>query len=510
MSFLERLRIGTSTKKNNRFDHILEAAKERTRDKLTTDLALFKEEQEQEGQDLSAEELRKKFKINCIGKDVTDPILSFGDLPLPKWLERNLEAANFADPTPVQMQTIPCILDGRDMLGCSQTGSGKTLAYTLPLLVHLFRNDSRSQTVRSIILAPTQELARQVFSDVKLLARGSKYRILRLAKNNANKNTFATAVDILVATPMGLLKSVDEEFLDVGGVEMLVLDEMDSLLNPQFLPQLDKLMSYCTRNNTTRVQKVMFSASLMHNIESLAATVLNNHIKVFINHRNSIPETVEQRVLFAGDEASKYVTMHQAIREGVLFPLLVFVQTKDRADKLYKEMRLDYHQIDVIHADRSSAARSRALENLRSGKVNVLIATNLLGRGVDVPFIGTVINFDLPNSAVDYIHRIGRTGRLGNQGLAITLFTRSDIEIMGPIINIMHQSKADIPEYLLKHKKMSRQKKRQIQKHGVKREDFAAKAPVLKRKKRRKQGKGLDKKIQKTTSPKKAEESKDE
>jgi len=442
---------------------------------------------------------RRKLKIKATGSDIPDPIDTFdirsmvslatkghGDrktenkkrieeyFSVGKLLLRNIELSQYKEPTPVQMQAIPALLSGRDVLACAPTGSGKTAAFLIPLIMTL-RNikDSKSTTedkgrVRGLIITPTRELSTQILREFEKLSKGKDFKAFVLSKSLNKK---LVSADVIITTPLRLIHFLKTNQLKLDMLEMLILDEADKLFEQGFLKQLDDILLECTSKKTKRG---LFSATIPQQIEYFANTILRDPVKVTIGTSNAAAETINQKLVFVGKEDGKLMAMRQIVREGSMKPpCLVFVQSKDRAKELHQEMVHDGLKVDAIHADRSQAQRDLTIKKFRTGEVWILICTDLMGRGIDFKGVRCVINYDLPTSAISYIHRIGRTGRAGRSGEAITFYTIKDIEYLRSIANVMKLSGAKLEEWMSQLKTPSTRKKRKLIKNPSKRKRIA-------------------------------------
>eukprot|EP00794_Sanderia_malayensis_P014003 gene14003-15461_t len=412
--------------------------------------------------------LRNEHQIHIQGHDIPEPMIGFSDLEqrfkCPPYLVKNIEEAGYSQPTPVQMQAIPLLLNHRDSLVCAQTGSGKTLAFIIPILMHL-KKPKRSG-LRALVVAPTRELANQIYREFSQMNVGRGFRISVLTKSRASSisssKQFHLHLDILITTPNRLVHLIQEETrgMELNKVEWLVLDEGDKLFEEGtngFREQISSILKACDNSKITRT---LFSATLGNQVEEWCSLHLNNFVRVTIGARNSATENVKQELLFTGQESGKLIAIRDILRKSFEPPILVFVQSKDKAKELFNELIYDGMNVDVIHADRTQAQRDNIVKNFRIGKIWVLIATELMGRGIDFKGVNLVINYDFPPSAISYIHRIGRTGRAGRQGTAVTFFTEDDIESLRSIANVMQLSGSQIPEWILQVPKKTRSGKR--------------------------------------------------
>ncbi|ORE10942.1 P-loop containing nucleoside triphosphate hydrolase protein [Rhizopus microsporus var. microsporus] len=403
---------------------------------------------------------RKQHKIKVYGTDVPNPFRTFEDLASPAYnlepkLYNNLMSMAYTTPTPVQMQSIPIMLNGRDIMSCAPTGSGKTMAYLLPIIQDL-KKPEKKVSYRALIIAPTRELAQQIAREANHLAQGTKLRVNVLAKataaDKAQTPESRQKFDILVTTPLRLVYAIKENEVDLSAVRHLVLDEADKLLEKGFLGQTDEIFAACT---STTIQKSLFSATFSSHIEELAKSVMKDPIRIVIGAKNAATDTIKQELLFTGTEAGKRIALRQLIQRGLKPPVLIFVQSIDRAKELFHELVFDGINVEVIHSDRTKAQRDNIINQFRIGKIWVLIATDLMARGLDFKGVNLVINYDFPQSVASYIHRIGRTGRAGRAGEAVTYYTQEDFPYLKKVVNVMKESGCDVPDWMLKSAKQA-------------------------------------------------------
>ncbi|XP_014736714.1 PREDICTED: probable ATP-dependent RNA helicase DDX52 isoform X3 [Sturnus vulgaris] len=358
---------------------------------------------------------RNQHRINIQGTDLPDPIATFDQLQKeykvhPKIME-NIQAAGFHVPTPIQMQAIPVMLHGRELLASAPTGSGKTLAFCIPLLTYL--KQPRNKGFRALIISPTRELASQTHRELVKLAEGTGFRIHMIHKAAEAAKKFgpksSKKFDILVTTPNRLIYLLKEDppAIDLSSVEWLVVDESDKLFEDGksgFRDQLGSIFLACTSH---LLRRALFSATFAHDVEEWCKLNLDNVVLVSVGARNSAAETVEQELLFVGSETGKLTAMRELVKKGFAPPVLVFVQSIERAKELFHELIYEGINVDVIHADKTQQQRDKVVQSFRAGKIWVLICSALLARGMDFKGVNMVINYDLPTSAVEYIHRIG-------------------------------------------------------------------------------------------------------
>lgn len=522
--------------------------------------------------------------------NVPNPVSSFSEITSPAWwtsaalsissrstggsggvsefhaiksaLLHNVERGKWTEPTPIQMQAIPVILERRDILGCAPTGSGKSGAFVLPALflascpTNVFyaaikkdsgggrdgddmveeinakkkknrkkdkKNDGGQKLagneggIRSLLLAPSRELAAQLHREVERLGTGKIHGLKSVLLSKANASNVISGgaggkkgLDVLVSTPLRLVECI-KQGLNLGGVRFVVLDEADRLLDAAdggsialarggnnqrnfevsnisgksgntdeennrydsrkgnrsggtkqieldrqsgsdhtqtFFAQIDSILEALPAGAT----RALFSATVTPMVRSLSESMLRNPVDVTIGNPGSGPSAntdIDQSLVFVGREEGKLLAIRQIIQRGIKPPVIIFLQSKERAQALFRELMYDRINVDVIHAGRSQAARDRVVAKFRKGDTWVLICTDLVARGIDFKGVNMVINYDLPDSGVSYVHRIGRTGRAGRKGTAVTLFTENDFENLRTIANVMKLSGCDVPEWML-------------------------------------------------------------
>ncbi|XP_023197457.1 probable ATP-dependent RNA helicase DDX52 [Xiphophorus maculatus] len=416
--------------------------------------------------------IRAQHRINVHGCDVPDPVCSFEELQSEYHLNprvlQNLKDAGLNTPTPIQMQAIPLMMHARELLACAPTGSGKTLAFSLPLLAHL--QQPANLGFRALVISPTRELASQTYRELLRLSDGVGFRVHIIDKASLAAKKYGPQsnkkYDILVSTPNRLIYLLhqDPPGINLSSVEWLVVDESDKLFEDGktgFREQLATIFLACSN---AKVRRAFFSATCTPEVEKWCRLNLDNLVSVNIGHRNTAVETVEQELLFVGEENGKLVAMRDIIKKGFLPPMLVFVQSIERARELFHELVYEGINVDVIHAERTQQQRDNVVNSFRSGKIWVLICTALLARGIDFKGVNLVLNYDFPTSAVEYIHRIGRTGRAGHQGKAITFFTENDKPLLRSIANVIKQAGCPVPDYMIGFKKIHSKVKRRLEK----------------------------------------------
>jgi ATP-dependent RNA helicase RhlE len=354
--------------------------------------------------------------------------MSFDTLGLRAELLRAISDSGYTIPTPVQAQAIPVILQGRDVLAGAQTGTGKTAGFTLPLLQRLNSTPPRDprafRPVRALILTPTRELAAQVEESVKTYGKylpTTSTCIFGGVNINPQFQALRRGVDILVATPGRLLDHIQQRTVDLSRVEVLVLDEADRMLDMGFIRDIRRILNLLP----PRRQNLLFSATFSNEIKSLADDLLNNPTHIEVARRNAESDLVTHAVYLSHKENKRDLLVHLLIQEKI-GQALVFMRTKHGADKLVKQLQLDGVSAVPIHGNRSQAQRTRALADFKSGAVRLLVATDIAARGLDIDQLPHVINYELPNIPEDYVHRIGRTGRAGSTGEALSLVSMDE------------------------------------------------------------------------------------
>jgi len=373
--------------------------------------------------------------------------MSFDTLGLSAELLRAVADQGYSKPTPVQQQAIPVVLQGRDMLAGAQTGTGKTAGFTLPLLQRLNaspRQDQGRRPVRALILTPTRELAAQVGESVETYGRYlplTSTVIFGGVKINPQIQKLQRGVDILVATPGRLLDHVSQKTLDLSRVEILVLDEADRMLDMGFIRDIRRILALLPR----RRQNLLFSATYTNEIRTLADTLLDAPALIEVARRNTPTELVSQ-VVHPVDRERKRELLSFMVGSQNWRQVLVFTRTKHGANRLSQQLEKDGISSAAIHGNKSQGARTRALADFKRGEVRVLVATDIAARGLDIDQLPHVVNYELPNVPEDYVHRIGRTGRAGNEGQAVSLVCVDEHKLLGDIERLL---KRDLPRAVI-------------------------------------------------------------
>ncbi|KAG4079111.1 hypothetical protein HA402_001082 [Bradysia odoriphaga] len=427
--------------------------------------------------------LRNKYHIHVKGSNPPDPLETFDEMKTKYSIDSqvfdNLFGCGYNVPTPIQMQAIPIMASGRSLMACAQTGSGKTSAFLLPIIRDLKKPKKRG--FRAVILCPTRELAKQTQRECLRLVDGLGLRVHILSKVNQAESRYGDKsnkkFDILITTPNRVCYLLNQKpvVLDLKSVKWLILDEADKLFEEGkngFREQFDQIYKECSRPS---IKVGLFSATWTNAVAKWCRKNLKGYLTITIGQRNAATDLVEQELVFVGSEAGKLLAFREMLRKGLQPPVLVFVDSKDRAQQLYKELMFDGINIDVIHSDRSQQERDNVVKDFREGKVWVLVCTEIIGRGIDFKGVNLVVNYDFPQSAISYIHRIGRTGRAGRRGRAITYWTQNDTINLKSIAKVIKNSGCPVPEYMLTMKEHSKKAKKKLEKTVPEREDISVK-----------------------------------
>ena len=369
-------------------------------------------------------------------------ILTFDDLHLLPELLKALHATGYERPTPIQQQAIPHVLDAQDLLGVAQTGTGKTAAFTLPLLQRLTQARPQNQptgarAVRALVLTPTRELAIQIGESFETYGQFLKLRhtvIFGGVSQHPQVQALKRGVDVLVATPGRLLDLIGQGFIDLKRLEIFVLDEADRMLDMGFIHDIRRILPLLPKQR----QSLFFSATMPPTIRELADTILRNPVQVAVTPVSSTAETVEQAIYLVEKTDKPYLLL-EVLEDPKLRRVLVFTRTKHGADRVAKGLNAKGVGAEAIHGNKSQNARQRALANFKSGETRVLVATDLAARGIDVDELSHVINYELPNEPETYVHRIGRTGRAGAEGRAISFCDAEERAYLQDIQRLINQ-----------------------------------------------------------------------
>jgi ATP-dependent RNA helicase RhlE len=347
--------------------------------------------------------------------------LLFKELHLIAPILKALETEGYTEPTPIQEQSIPHILRGKDLLGCAQTGTGKTAAFAVPILQNLLlqqKEDAYNHGIKALILTPTRELAIQIDESFAAYGKhtGLKHAVIFGGVSQFNQTAqLRKGVDILIATPGRLLDLIAQKYVNLKDIKMFVLDEADRMLDMGFIHDVRKIIAILPEKRQT----LFFSATMPPEITRLSSSILTNPVRVEVAAVSSTAENVDQHIYLVEKNDKRQLLIH-LLKNGTIHNALVFTRTKYGADKIVKELFRANIKADAIHGNKTQAARQKALNNFKEGKTRVLVATDIAARGIDIEDLSHVINFELPNIPETYVHRIGRTGRAGNSGSALS------------------------------------------------------------------------------------------
>ena len=344
----------------------------------------------------------------------------------------------YVDPTPIQMRAIPVVLEGRDVMAAAQTGTGKTAAFALPIIERLMLGTALQRSPRALILVPTRELATQVSDSFRTLGRHLPLRAALIFGGVSPKpqiDALSRGVDIIVATPGRLLDHIDTRAVDLSRIDTLVLDEADRMLDMGFIRPIRRVIAALPAKRQT----LLFSATFSDEIRSLARSLLREPVSIDVSPRNSAPALVDHQVYHV-DSAGKHSLLRRLIIDGEIRQSLVFTRTKHGANRLAERLARDGLACAAIHGNKSQAARTRALNDFKEGRVRILVATDIAARGLDISEMPHVVNFELPHVPEDYVHRIGRTGRAGSRGRAVSLVSRDERDRLRAIERMLGRS----------------------------------------------------------------------
>ncbi|MDO3694897.1 DEAD/DEAH box helicase [Wenyingzhuangia sp. chi5] len=364
--------------------------------------------------------------------------MTFKDLHLNAKILKAVAEQNYTTPTPIQEVTIPLVLDGIDVIGCAQTGTGKTAAFALPILDRLFSQtdaSTKDKKIKALIVSPTRELAVQIEENFKSYSTYTNLRTTSVYGGMSMEpqiDQLNKGVDILIATPGRLLDLHKRDLLNLDYVQILVLDEADMMLDMGFIDDVKKIERLCP----PKKQTLLFSATMPPKIEALAKELLTEPEKVSVSAISSAAKTVSQELYMVPKPKKIELCLH-LLRNDLQGNILIFRRTKFGVDKLEETLLKNKYKVDTIHGDKTQAARTKALNKFKNNDVNILIATDVAARGIDVPDLDIVINFDLPNIPESYVHRIGRTGRAGKEGRALAFCSADEKPYLKDIQQLM-------------------------------------------------------------------------
>lgn len=351
--------------------------------------------------------------------------MNFTDLNLIEPIAKAIQEQGYTNPTPIQEKSIPEITKGRDFLGCAQTGTGKTAAFAIPILQNLSQNKFPNKNIKALILTPTRELAIQIEENIKAYGKYLPLKHLVIfggVKQGNQEAALKKGVDILVATPGRLLDFIAQGIISLKNLEIFVLDEADRMLDMGFVHDVKRVIKLLPQKRQT----LFFSATMPAEIQKLADSILNNPVKVEVTPVSSTADTIKQSVYFVEKENKLNLLTH-ILKNDISDSVLVFSRTKHGADKIARKLQKDQITTEAIHGNKSQNARQNALNNFKSGKTRVLVATDIAARGIDIDELKFVINFELSDVSETYVHRIGRTGRAGAEGTSISFVDGLDL-----------------------------------------------------------------------------------
>ena len=370
--------------------------------------------------------------------------MSFNTLGLSPELKQAIESKGYSEPSEIQQQAIPSIRKGKDIMAGAQTGTGKTAAFALPILQRLQNDESKRRRVRTLVLVPTRELASQVGDSFRSYGKNLRFRTSTLYGGVSIKtqiDKLKKGVDIVVATPGRLLDHLDKRTLDLSELEVLVLDEADRMLDMGFIRDIKKILKFLPKKK----QNLLFSATFPKEIQALADGLLNSPKRIQVASSNSTAEKVVQ-VVYPVDKSRKRELLTHCIKEEGWFQVLVFSRTKHGANKLASQLSKEGINADAFHGNKSQSQRTRSLKDFKDSKTQVLVATDIAARGIDINLLPQVVNFDLPYVPEDYIHRIGRTARAGQEGKAVSLVSADEHKLLSDIEKLL---KKEIPRKII-------------------------------------------------------------
>jgi ATP-dependent RNA helicase RhlE len=374
--------------------------------------------------------------------------MKFTDLGIIEPILKALQDEGYTHPTPIQEKSIPILLERKDLLGCAQTGTGKTAAFTIPILQHLYNSKNDyigKRKVRSLIVTPTRELAIQISENITAYGKYTGIKNVVIyggVKQAAQTNALRGGTDILVATPGRLLDLISQGYITLKDVKYFVLDEADQMLDMGFVHDIKKIISKLPAKR----QSLFFSATMPNAIIDLSGKILGNPQKVTIKPKQATSEKVEQAIYFVSKPNKPKLLIH-IIENNPNSSVLVFSRTKHGADKIVRVLGKSHIKAAAIHGNKSQGARQRALGNFKKGELNILVATDIAARGIDIDELSLVINFDLPNIPETYVHRIGRTGRAKASGIALSFCNAEEKAYLKDIQKLINQEIPVISEH---------------------------------------------------------------
>ncbi|KAK4440449.1 DEAD-box ATP-dependent RNA helicase 37 [Sesamum alatum] len=452
---------GAWNNRNNGWDHGRARESNPFQDELDTEEAFGA--QENTGINFDAYD---DIPVETSGKDVPAPVNTFAEIDLGEALNLNIRRCKYVKPTPVQRYAIPIALAGRDLMACAQTGSGKTAAFCFPIISGIMKSSQsgpraprvpRMAFPLALILSPTRELSLQIHEEARKFAYQTGVRVVVAyggAPINLQLRELERGVDILVATPGRLVDLLERARVSLQMIRYLALDEADRMLDMGFEPQIRRIVQQMDMPPPGLRQTMLFSATFPKEIQRLAADFLSTYVFLAVGRVGSSTDLIVQRVEYVleTDKRSHLMDLLHAQRangdQGKQALTLVFVETKKGADALEHWLCINGFPAAAIHGDRTQQEREYALRSFKSGKTPILVATDVAARGLDIPHVAHVVNFDLPNDIDDYVHRIGRTGRAGKTGLATAFFNENNSSLARPLADLMQEAHQEVPAWL--------------------------------------------------------------
>jgi ATP-dependent RNA helicase RhlE len=380
--------------------------------------------------------------------NIQGAIMQFKELNVIPEILKALEMENYSTPTPIQEKAIPIVLSGRDLLGCAQTGTGKTAAFAIPTLQLLSEEKTSqkgNQTIKALIVTPTRELAIQIYESFCTYGKFTKLKscvIFGGVSQKTQEDKLKQGVDILIATPGRLNDLINQKVIDLKHLKIFILDEADRMLDMGFIHDVKKIISRIPAERQT----LFFSATMPADVARLSDTMLKDPAKVKITPESTTANTIDQYVYYVDKENKKDLLLH-ILKDQSIESLLVFTRTKHGADRLVKQLSKNKITAKAIHADKSQGARQSALSSFKERKIRVLIATDIAARGIDIDELTHVVNYDLPNISETYVHRIGRTGRAGLNGIAIAFCDFDEKELLSDIERLIRMHLKEVKDH---------------------------------------------------------------
>lgn len=403
--------------------------------------------------------------------------MKFENLNIIQPILKALAIKNYSSPTPIQLKAIPLVLKKQDVLGCAQTGTGKTAAFAIPIIqnLHAEKNNNHNMPIKSLIVTPTRELAIQIadsFTDYGKFTGIRNAVVFGGVKQGPQVNALKRGVDVLVATPGRLLDLIDQGYISLKQVKYFVLDEADRMLDMGFINDIKRIIKILPSQR----QSLFFSATMPKNIVALSNTILKNPVKVEVSPVSSTAETIQQFIYFTNKPSKKNLVL-EILKNPEITQVLMFCKTKHGCDKVVKLLLKNKIKSAAIHGDKAQNQRQRALSNFKSGEIKILVATDIAARGIDIDKLKHVINYDIPNVAETYVHRIGRSGRAGDKGVAISICEPEENAYVKDIEKLIKKkiSVIDNHSYPQTDKPMNAQQKKDFEKEKQrKRQEFFA------------------------------------